>query len=70
MPSKKFYTSKTFWFNVLALLVGVAGVFGFNEFVPSAEVEGQIAATGTLVAALVPIINIFLRFVTDTKITT
>ena len=51
---KSVLASKTVWFNLLAVIVIVAGAFGFNEFQPSAEV-GQIAV------AIVAIINMVLR---------
>jgi hypothetical protein len=66
--TKEFYLSKTFWFNVLALVLAVAGVFGFAEFVPSEDVQSGISAVSVLVAAAVPVANIILRFLTDTKI--
>lgn len=61
MVGKEFWKSKTFWFNVLSLLVLVAGAFGFNEFEASPEV-GQIALV------IVTIVNLVLRFVTKEPI--
>lgn len=55
---KRFYQSKTLWFNALVLLVAVAGVFGFGEFKPSSE---MIEIISVVVAA----INIVLRLVTN-----
>lgn len=55
---KRFYQSKTLWFNALVLLVAVAGVFGFGEFKPSAD---MIEIVSVVVAA----INIGLRLVTN-----
>jgi hypothetical protein len=54
---KPFWQSKTFWFNVLALVVAVAGAFGFAGFRPSADTE-------QLAYVLVVLINLVLRFVT------
>ena len=36
--SKPFYESKVFWFNILAGIIAVAGIFGFGEYKPSADV--------------------------------
>jgi hypothetical protein len=55
--AKKFYTSKTFWFNVLALLTVVATSFGFGEFAP----DEQVFEYGAVVVTLV---NVVLRFLT------
>ena len=49
--------SKTFWFNLLALLVIVANVFGFAEFSRDPIVD-QYALV------IVTIVNIVLRFAT------
>ena len=38
MTAKEFWKSKTFWFNVLALIVAVAGYFGFAGFEPDSDV--------------------------------
>ena len=54
---KKFWKSKTFWFNVLALVVAVATAFGFGEFEPDPRIS-QIATFVVLV------INLILRLVT------
>lgn len=48
---KKFYLSKTFWFNILAAVVVVAGYFGYADF----------EANGEMIAAVIAIINLALR---------
>jgi len=42
MEAKKFYKSKVFWFNVLAIIVLIANAFGFTGFKPDPEAD-QIA---------------------------
>lgn len=56
---KGFWTSKTFWFNILAIVVAVAGQFGFVGFEPDAE----------LIAVVVGIVNVLLRFLTKQPVT-
>ena len=58
---KKFYKSKTFWFNILALLVAVVSAFGYTG-----ELSPELAV---FVPALIAIINIILRFLTNKGIT-
>lgn len=62
MDAKLLWKSKTFWFNVLSLLVLVASAFGFSEFQAAPEV-GQI---GTVV---VIVLNIILRWHTTQPVT-
>jgi len=57
MP-KEWYKSKVFWFNVLALIVMLAGAFGFGEFQP----DEQWVEVG---AVLISVINLVLRFLTQ-----
>ena len=57
METKPFYASKTFWFNALALVIVIAGAFGFAEFQPAPEVE-------TYGLVLVTLVNVVLRFYT------
>jgi len=56
--NKKFYTSKTFWFSVLTILISAAGAFGFADFQPSAD---TLAIAGVAVG----IVNLILRFMTQ-----
>lgn len=52
--TKPFYKSKTLWFNAIAIALAVASQFGFQEFVPDAE----------LIAGVMAVVNMLLRFVT------
>ncbi len=58
---KAFYESKTFWFNVLAALIAIAGIFGFGDFQPSKDVV-------EIIAVVVAAINIVLRFLTKAPV--
>lgn len=61
---KNFLESKTFWFNLLTLVVALAGIFGFDQYVPSPEAQETIDSIVALVVASVPVVNIVLRFAT------
>lgn len=53
MLGKPIYESKTFWFNILALLVAVAGSFGYADFAPATWVDqGVIVATALINIAI------------------
>jgi hypothetical protein len=54
--SKKWYASKTLWFNLLTLAVVVASGMGFAGFEPDPEVQ-------VIGAGLVALINLVLRLV-------
>jgi len=54
MDGKPIWRSKTFWFNVIALVVFVATRFGYADFTPDPD----------LMAAAAAILNIVLRLVT------
>lgn len=58
---KRFYQSKTFWFNVLALVATVATSFGYADFQPSPELANYALV-------VVTIINVALRFITKEPI--
>ena len=60
--SKSFWQSKTFWFNLLALVAAIAASFGYADFVADPNVD-QYA----LVA--VTVINLVLRFATNQGLT-
>ncbi len=49
--------SKTFWFNIIALGVLVAGSFGFNEIETDPNLE-------TYALVIVTVVNLLLRLVT------
>ena len=50
---KEWYKSKTIWFGALYVLISLAGVFGFVQFSPSADlVEIVGGVTGVLVIVL------------------
>lgn len=57
--SKPWYQSKTIWFNALAVLVFVAGSFGYADFTPDADIMAIVAA----------ILNVVLRLVTSQSVT-
>ena len=58
---KEFYKSKTFRFGMLWVLVGIAGLFGYADYVPDSDVE-QIAEIVN------GIIIVVLRFLTSQKV--
>mgnify|MGYP001571360154 CR=1 FL=1 len=62
MKGKSLAQSKTFWFNLLAVLVAVATWFGFGSFEPDPKV---LEALGVLAG----LVNVVLRLVTDKPIT-
>ena len=53
---KAFYQSKTFWFNLLTIIVAGAGYAGYS---PNPELAKQ---TGDFLMVISPIINFALRF--------
>jgi hypothetical protein len=53
MDAKKWYASKTFWFNVVALIVMVLGAFGYTGEVPQ--------EWGVYVPAIIAAVNLVLR---------
>lgn len=58
---KAWYQSKVLWFNLLAGVVSIAGLFGFTTFQPD---QSTVEIIGVVVAA----VNIVLRFITSTKL--
>ena len=59
MNGKSIFTSKTFWVNAVAVAAAVAGMFGLDL---TAELQG------TIVATVMGVANIALRFVTKEPI--
>lgn len=55
---KKPWTSKTFWFFLLYLVLNVAGLLGYAEFMPT---DDQAEIVGIIVAAA----GLILRFLTN-----
>ncbi len=61
MNAKNIFSSKTFWFNLLALIVLVANEFGFATFERDPGLE-------TYALVIVTLVNIVLRLVTKQPI--
>jgi len=59
---KSLISSKTFWFNILFVLVSLAGLFGYSEFKPDERLVSFVATFGA-------VINIVLRVKTSEPIT-
>ena len=59
---KPFWQSKTLAFNALAVVVAVAGAFGFAEFVPDLW-------TAEATVAIIGAINLALRMITREPVT-
>jgi lipoprotein signal peptidase len=62
MPSKRWYTSKTIWFNALTILCTIAAFFGWT---PDQDLTARVA--GMLVIAG-PLVNLILRLLTKNPI--
>jgi hypothetical protein len=58
---KKFWQSKSFWFNALAFVIAILANFGYTGEVPE--------ELGQFVLPVVFLINVVLRFITKQKIT-
>ena len=60
---KDFWKSKTFYFGLLWVLIGVAGLFGYGDFVPGSDViEWAEIINGLLVIVLRVITKVPLKF--------
>lgn len=66
------WASKTLWFNLLTLIVGIVTYFGFAEFEADPNVAplaaGIAAFVRILLPLLAPLVNIVLRFITKQPI--
>jgi hypothetical protein len=60
MEKKKWYLSKTFWFNIVAFVVAVLGSFGYTGEIPD--------EWGQFVLPVVFLINVILRFISNKKL--
>ena len=50
---KKWYQSKTLWFSIVFVLVQVAAIFGYADFVPGDDLSYYVnIGVGVLVAVL------------------
>ncbi len=61
VASKPFYASKTLWVNLVAVVAALTGAFGIDL---GLDPETQV----TIVAAIMGVVNIVLRFTTDKAI--
>lgn len=52
---------KTIVFNLVAVIVAIAGLFGYREFTPDPAVQQIIAALPAVLAIIVPLVNLILR---------
>ena len=62
---KKWYLSKTLWFAVLTVVIGVAQAYGFAAFEPNPELAQLLPA---IVVVIVGVVNFILRTVTKEKL--
>jgi hypothetical protein len=62
MDSKVWYASKTMWANLLVLIAAASTALGV-------DLGLDIATQGVLVAAILAVVNIVLRFTTKTAVT-
>ena len=60
---KPFYKSRTIMFNVIPLIILIAGAMGWQPE------EALVESIAMALIGLTPLINIYLRSVTDTGIT-
>lgn len=59
MPeSKRWFASKTVWFNVLTIVVAIASYYGWT---PNEALTSVVAG---LMVAVSPFVNLLLRFIT------
>lgn len=61
MDSKPVQDSKTMGFNVLVVVIAIAGAFGFATFEPSQEV---VEFASIIAVAVTGVVNLYLRLKT------
>lgn len=62
MNGKKWYLSKTLWVNIIALVVTIAKLMGYDIGIP---IDRQEALAGSIVSG----VNLFFRLITKQPIT-
>ncbi len=61
METKPFYASKTLWVNLIAVVAAVTSALGL-------ELGLDVETQGTIVLAIMGVVNIVLRFTTKTAV--
>jgi len=60
--TKRWYTSKTIWFNILTGVVSLATLYGYRD---NPEIAANVAV---MAGAFAPVINMILRMVTSSAV--
>ncbi len=64
MEKKLWHQSKTLWVNLIALVISIVGVL--VTAAPDVGIDPQVVVV--LTGIVVPLLNVWLRFVTDTGV--
>ena len=64
---KKYYQSRTIWYNTVTVLAVIVAVLGQYGVVPDADAITKATEINTMLA---PLVNIFLRSITNKGLTT